>query len=463
MPTAAPRPLPDHLSLEFERKHAKRLLRALRAGEPDALARSAALPTARRRRADWKLADAQLISAREYGFSSWPQLVRYFETWVRHEATGHMTASYSADHHEQRVRHLLALHQRRLPGGAHALAAFVPRFIGKSNDEIFATTITDDEVRLAVARMERFPNWDALMRSVSASDPDSFIEEFRRSPFGHAVDAIRNGDLDSLKKITATHPELLDPDWRGHAGSTLVGSAWIHHRRHPGAEADAVLAWLESQGLVTQRLLDESLNGISRLSKAADIRFLLDKGANPTWGPPGGISLLERALMVCWDPESVDLIAARVTPVDAFWVHAGLGDTAAMRRYFTAKGLTATAHENRPDFLAVNLRIPQRQEADDAEVMWEAFLIAGVNQRAAAIDLLLAHGLDIDAAPWGQPLLNFAVGNRLVRLVEILMERGASPAVRGFMPTHTARELAAEQYQGEPLEGALARIRELVG
>ena len=74
---SALRPLPPRPSLEFEHKEAKALLRRLRAGEPDSIARARtrhpALDLSKPR-----LADAQLVIAREYGFTSWPRLARYF-------------------------------------------------------------------------------------------------------------------------------------------------------------------------------------------------------------------------------------------------------------------------------------------------------------------------------------------------------------------------------------------------
>lgn len=74
------RSLPAHPNLESDRKRAKRLLKGWRRGDADALAllrahhprfrgRDVAAP------ADLRLADAQLVVAREYGLASWPQLV----------------------------------------------------------------------------------------------------------------------------------------------------------------------------------------------------------------------------------------------------------------------------------------------------------------------------------------------------------------------------------------------------
>lgn len=78
-PTPARRDLPDRPSLEQLRKEAKDLLRAARAGEPTAVARVDAV-TRTAPEAARLLAHAQLALAREYGFPSWPQLVRHVES-----------------------------------------------------------------------------------------------------------------------------------------------------------------------------------------------------------------------------------------------------------------------------------------------------------------------------------------------------------------------------------------------
>ena len=78
------RALPGRPSLELDRKQAKRLLRAAREGDGAALARfGAGHPgfTAQRSidRSQLKLADAELVIAREYGFASWPRYKHFIE------------------------------------------------------------------------------------------------------------------------------------------------------------------------------------------------------------------------------------------------------------------------------------------------------------------------------------------------------------------------------------------------
>jgi ankyrin repeat protein len=63
-----------HVNLEQLRKQAKELVRAARAGDGDALARLGDLPV--------QLASAQLVLARENGYTSWPALVHALEANV---------------------------------------------------------------------------------------------------------------------------------------------------------------------------------------------------------------------------------------------------------------------------------------------------------------------------------------------------------------------------------------------
>ena len=71
MSSAFRRTLPPHPDLDQQKKLARELLRAFRAGDPEAVARMrAALPDKSR----LSLTDAQFVLAREYGFASWREL-----------------------------------------------------------------------------------------------------------------------------------------------------------------------------------------------------------------------------------------------------------------------------------------------------------------------------------------------------------------------------------------------------
>lgn len=78
--------LPPNPNLEFDKKQAKALLKAYRAGDAAAAERVQAfhprlenVPETSIPADEFKLSDAQLIIAREYGFSSWPRLKHEIE------------------------------------------------------------------------------------------------------------------------------------------------------------------------------------------------------------------------------------------------------------------------------------------------------------------------------------------------------------------------------------------------
>jgi hypothetical protein len=85
------RTLPPNPSLEQQKKQAKELLRALRAGAADARARfRRELPD----KARFTLADAQLVIAREYGFASWALLKTHIEHGERAGLTPDVHAEF---------------------------------------------------------------------------------------------------------------------------------------------------------------------------------------------------------------------------------------------------------------------------------------------------------------------------------------------------------------------------------
>ncbi len=74
--SAAPRALPPRPSLSQQKKLAKELIAAFRAGDPEAIARvRAALPDKQK----IGLTDAQFALAREYGFATWRALAQHIE------------------------------------------------------------------------------------------------------------------------------------------------------------------------------------------------------------------------------------------------------------------------------------------------------------------------------------------------------------------------------------------------
>ncbi|MEV6156649.1 ankyrin repeat domain-containing protein [Nonomuraea sp. NPDC052129] len=82
--------LPDNPSLERLRKQAKTLLQYVKAGVPEALGLVAEFHP--RPPEALKLADAQLVTARMYGFASWPKLKEHLGTVERYSRSPHRVA-----------------------------------------------------------------------------------------------------------------------------------------------------------------------------------------------------------------------------------------------------------------------------------------------------------------------------------------------------------------------------------
>ena len=107
---SALRPLPSRPSLEFEYKEAKALLRRLRADDPESRARARARhPSIGTPPERIRLADAQLVIAREYGFASWPRLVHGFGDVERQRhGLGQLHGERAA--YEGKIKDLLSEH-----------------------------------------------------------------------------------------------------------------------------------------------------------------------------------------------------------------------------------------------------------------------------------------------------------------------------------------------------------------
>jgi hypothetical protein len=457
---SALRPLPPRPSLEFEHKEAKALLRRLRAGEPDSIARALmrhpALDLSKPR-----LADAQLVIAREYGFTGWPRLVQYFGDLERQRYGMRSLQSDRREHYDASVRGLLAEHRLRRGAGGRAFAAYVPRFYGMRLDEVFAATVTEDDARLAVARMNGFATWDVLLEQI-----DKTIQRrddaWEVHPLKRAGDAIKAADLEELKRVLEAHSELLE--LRDSRGSPFINTV-LRYEMELGREAiRPVTDWLTSQGFDRQVELNKQLCGHMYM-KTETVRELLDRGADPNWVAPNGIPLLEHALIRYWNGEAVDVLAERAVPRNALWIAAGLGDLSGVSHFLDAdRKPTAAARHLRPDFDAVGQQgVLAHPDPDDEEILMEAFFIALLNGRAEVLEYMVSRGFPVNSLVYDSPIINIAVGNWMTDMVECLVRCGADLNLRGWHPTQSAREIARSRFEGDPENPTGRRIVELCG
>ncbi|MEP6835690.1 MAG: hypothetical protein ABJB74_20045 [Gemmatimonas sp.] len=520
------RPLPARPNLEFEKKRARRMVlestlgvsvaqetaknvetdeeTTLHAetGHETAIRAEAGMETAiyaeaRRREepraglpnAGMKLSDAHLLIAREYGFASWRRLSTYYKTWQLHELSGPNRWNFSSKNVNDEVARLLkgngtgvhdvveytsdapaeftAFSQSQLA----AIAAFVPRFYGATNAEIRNSTLSEAEAQLVVARLRKFPSWEAMQARLKEDAWRNKHPKYQGAPTGtdKALEAIRNRDGDMLVRVLETFPDCFyGPSLND---SLRIGPVWeiIKQFMQVGDTATRnLLDRLAVAGVeVQQHLNSELLAGPFFRIPTEQIKTFLELGADPNWVPPNGASVLEYAIMRYMNGEAVDLIAARVKPRKAFWIAAGLGDVATMRTFLNKRGqVTDAARRDRPDALMLGvapvMTRAQRPNASDTEILSEAFYVAGINGRFEAMQDLLDLGVSVDYAPGRFTPLYLAIAHEMVEVVEFLVQRGAD---RDFMLEHRAdsvRELSLRMMEDKERHPNAARIHALL-
>ena len=455
------RPLPARPNLAHERKAAKALLRQLRAGEPEAIARARAQHPDFNPRTP-QLADAQLTVAREYGFTSWPRLAQYFEAFRRQMLN--LRPPQVHFHSDDVARAVLRGHAHRDPMTGRTFAAYVPRYFALPMDEVFALAPTEDEARLAAARQSGTATWDERARAAEAQKKAEGTP-WEETPDRLANRALEAADLVALQRIAVEHPEVLQlPDARTARWHILKGVLW--HERKIGRDAlRPIVEWLRTQGLDVQDELNRQLCGHIQYT-AEDVRWLLDRGANPRWIAPNGYSVLEHALLNFWNGEAVDLIAARVTPPRALWVAAGLGDIEGVARFLDRRGRpTAAARRNRPAIDAMSFfPWPSHPEPQDEEVLMEAFHVAMLNGRVQMLEYLARRGAPINSLVFGAPPVYITVGNdRWVPVFECLVSLGADLDLRSPSHGSSTRQHVEALVAQDPANATYQRLARVSG
>jgi ankyrin repeat protein len=412
--------LPPAPSLEHLQKEAKRLLRGHRAGEPDAVRRLGARSTG-----EAKLADAQLVLAREYGFASWPRLRAYVVRTQTHGPGLQHAYREDLEYYDARAAGLLASAE---DGTDAAVATFVR----------WDAPVTPAGARSVIAREHGFASWARLRRHVA---------DLRHGgePFARAYRALETHDVDGLRTVLDRFPELVRA--QGTNGNDLLGMA-------TAACDERLVALLLDRGA---DVAHANVHGWSALHQAAYRGFPLLAKLLVDAGAPVGVSArgdggTPLIVALFWgNRDAAELLAEHGVVPGNLRAAAGLGRLDVVDELVSSDGRLARDAGMGRAFYRPHGGFPAWQPADDPQqVRDEALCWAARNDRFEAVDRLAQRGADLDADVYrGTALAWAAAGGRLCAL-ERLVALGADPNRRGTFggPDHgagvTALHLAAQ-------------------
>jgi ankyrin repeat protein len=420
------------LNLEQQKKQARDLLRGIRSGNVDSLARL------RRNHARWtalddssvrrlvSLHDAQFALAREQGFSSWPKLKAYAEPDLRSGQTRLFVADMAWI--TERVRGLPRVRASDGPEALEQIREWHPRFADRSDEEIRQAPFSEDDARLVYAREHGFETWDDLesrVRVLAANPAAAAAGE----PFMGAFTALQSGDVGRFEALLRSHPRIARE--RGTNGNTLLNLAVSFAGR---ADWKGGLSAIEALFAAGADINEGNDRGLTPLHQAAYSNnpaiaaMLIENGAalDAEAHGAGGTPLI---MALFWGHREVaDLLGQRrdlVSPRN-LRAAAGLGVPELVEACFEADGtLTPEACAAR-GFYRPHSGFPDWQPSTDPrEVLDEALVWAAKSGRTNVLERLIKAGARVNADPYrGTPLIWAAVRNR-VETAAWLLDHGA--------------------------------------
>jgi Ankyrin repeats (3 copies) len=407
------RDLPDRPNIEQYRKQAKDLLKRCRDHDETALERIRRHhphPPADRCR----LADAQLVIAREHGFESWPKFLKGIEM-----AGGRLSS-----------RQVWRTAERAVVAGDVAtlerlLEDYADVFRDERPQSWWHNTLTPSydagEAREIIRKTHEFDSWAAYGR---------FVNEAKRagSPvarFEAAVDAIVGGKIERLRSLLRADGELIRArSSRTHEATLLhyVGANGVEgFRQHTppnamqvldlllerGAEIDAVAKMYG--GSTTLGLVATSRHPVSAGLQEALIDRLLANGARLDLPGAGNGSPLVNGCLANGQPKAAAYLASRGAPLDPE-AAGGVGRIDVLANCFTSEGRI------KPPAMKAQLE--------------SALVIAAGTRHGEVVEFLVDRGIAVDARAHGTTGLNFAALNGDVDIVRTFIARGASLETR---------------------------------
>jgi len=480
--------LPAEPSLEQLRHQARDLQRAVRQGEPDALAEVAArhpAGPASPPAAGFPLSAAQLVIARRYDFPSWNRLRRYVEVVERYSRFPERMATqtpadeflrlgclyYEDDQPERwaQARQILAAEPgiTQLSVCAAAAAADVPRLRAHLAGDPAAAARPGGPFRceplfyLAYTRHDPAIGQDAVLTSArlllgAGADPNAgYLWHGLPTPFTVLTGAFGEGELGPVRQPRHPHSLALARLLLEAGADPNDGQALYNRMFEPGNDHLELLfefglgtgdggPWKARMGDALdspERLVRGELSWAIAHGMTERVRLLAEHGVDLVSPLPDGSTPAECAA-VTGHPDLVRFLTSRgaaapaLDPERRFVAAALAADQAALGELLAARpGLAGAVRAARP-----------------ALIVW-----AAAQGRPGSVELLAGLGFDVNARgrsdvpsnqPW-QTALHVAAEQGDLDLARSLLRLGADPGLRdqrfGSTPLGWARYFGQEQ------------------
>jgi hypothetical protein len=409
-------------NLEQYKKQAKELLDDIRSDKPDAIDRLQAHhphPVKfAEARTSLKLADAQVVLAREHGFDSWTTFAARIA-----ELSGQRSPDTIWREAERAVLAGDVAALERLLRDDEAVLRRAPRWswVGHLTQDGLGMQRASGaplDARAIIAAKHHFENWDQFAAFTELRrDAQSPVARFEA-----AVDAVVTGDATALDASLRLDPDLIRArSLRTHRSTLLlyVGSNGVegYRQRTPknaveiatrlldaGAEIDAIGEMY--RGTTTLGLVATSVHPVNTGVQGALIDLLLSRGASldRAVAPDYTDGRVVNACLANGRPEAAEYLAQRGAPLDLEGA-AGVGNLSRVTSFFT--------QDNRlkPDATTYQQK--------------SAFNWACAYGHLPVVEFLLGTGIDIGERHRGETGLHQAALGGHAHIVDLLLARGA--------------------------------------